>query len=400
MEEKSKLNILETLDTFYPIYDGPTVLLTNYAKHLNTTDKCTVLVPKFPNYTDSQPFEVVRCKSIKVADGYRSVMPWLDKKTKKFVKSNKFDIIHSHSPLVMGKASVKMAKRLGIPSVVTLHTKFEMETYRVTKSKLITKIVMAYILGVFNRADYVWTVSNGAAGTLREYGYKGNIVVIRNGTDMKMPSNRDELVEKVNQTYNLSGQKNVFLFVGRIVETKNLSLVLDALKIVKQTIDDFKFLIVGAGSAVEGLKKQTAELGLENNVLFTGKVMDREFLSGIYLRSDLFLFPSTFDTASLVPIEAAAMKLPTLLVEGCQSAETITDNFDGYTAKENPQAWADRIIEIISNQQKLAQTKEQCHKTVYRSWENVASEVAAKYREHITEYNAKKAMKKQKKQVG
>lgn len=393
MSETGKLKILETLDTFYPNYDGPTVLITNYAKNLDKTNSCAVLVPRYPNYTDNQPFSVFRCKSMKFADGYRCSFPGIDRKAKKFVKQGNFDIIHTHSPLLMGKFSTKMAKRLGIPSVITLHTKFEMEAMRVTKSKFLTSIVMRYILKVFNSADYVWTVSKGAAETLREYGYKGNVTVIRNGTDMKMPPNPEELIEKVNSTYNLKGQKNVFLFVGRIVETKNLSLVLDALKIVKQTLNDFKFLIVGAGSAVEGLQKQCSELGLNDNVMFTGKVMDREFLSGIYLRSDLFLFPSTFDTASLVPIEAAAMKLPTLLVEDCQSAETVTNDFDGYTAPETPQAWADKILEIVADREKLKQISDQCVKSVYRTWENVTDEVAAKYREHIAEFNANRALK-------
>lgn len=45
-------------------------------------------------------------------------------------------------------------------------------------------------------------------------------------------------------------------------------------------------------------------------MIFTGRILERDLLSGYYLRSDLFVLPSLFDTASLAPIEAAALKLP------------------------------------------------------------------------------------------
>ena len=392
-----KIKILETLDSYFPDFNGPTVLVTNYAKILNQKNDCSLLVPKYPNHEDDQPFEIQHCKSMGIYEGFRCAFPFHDKKVKKFIKEGNFDIIHSHSPFPIGNFAAKMGKKLGIPTVVTLHTKFKDDILRLTKSKLITYFVMKYLLRTFNRTDYVWTVSNGAADTLREYGYKGNIEVIRNGTDMKYPDNAEKLVSDVNKQYNLEGKKNVFLFVGRIVETKNLDMLLKALQILKKDNLDFTFLLVGDGSHLEHLKKLAKELDIEDKVIFTGKVMDREKLSGFYLRSDLFLFPSIYDTASLVPLEAASMKLPTLLVEGCQTSETITDNFNGFTAKNDEESWSKRIKEIISEPEKLKEIKEECHKSVYRSWEMVLDEVNNRYLEIIEEYKSKKNNKKSKK---
>ena len=131
------------------------------------------------------------------------------------------------------------------------------------------------------------------------------------------------------------------------------------------------------------------ELKLEDKFIFVGSVSDRELLQGYYLRSDLFLFPSTFDTSSLVPIEAAAHKLPTLLIKGSYTAENITDNVNGFLAEETPQAYAQRIIEIIDTEGLIKSVGEEANKSVYRSWEMVADEVYEKYQKIIREHKLK-----------
>ena len=105
------------------------------------------------------------------------------------------------------------------------------------------------------------------------------------------------------------------------------------------------------------------------------------------------MFPSTFDTSSLVPIEAAAHKLPTLLIKGCCTAENIVDDVNGFLAEETPQAYADKIEEIISNPELMKKVGEEAHRSVYRTWENVADEVLANYQSVIKEYNQKNSDK-------
>lgn len=60
-------------------------------------------------------------------------------------------------------------------------------------------------------------------------------------------------------------------------------------------------------------------------MLFLGPVYDRDVIRAWYCRSDLFLFPSEFDTNGLVVREAAACGLGSVLVEGSCAAEGIVD---------------------------------------------------------------------------
>ena len=108
--------------------------------------------------------------------------------------------------------------------------------------------------------------------------------------------------------------------------------------------------------------------------------MDRELLSAVYLRSDLFMFPSIFDTASLAPIEAASMGVPTLMTLGCSTAEIITDEQNGLLAEADKELWADKIISILTDNKKLNKLKENCKKEVYRSWASVVDEVYEFYK--------------------
>ncbi|MBQ8197018.1 MAG: glycosyltransferase [Clostridia bacterium] len=392
-----KLKILQLLDTYYPIVDGPCNVVRNYSKNLNKDSVCKLAVPKAAKkekYVDKEDFEVLRCRSISAPEKYQLGLPGSDKKFNKKIKQENFDIIHTHSPFTMGRYAIKRAKKQGVPCVATLHTQYDQDFIRVLKgSKPLVNFMMRYIMHTYHKADSVWTVNTASCEILRKYGYKGDIKVVKNGTDMVYPENATELINKVNDAHGLHNQKNVLVYVGRLAMYKNLPLMANALKILKDKGQDFKMLIVGGGYDEDAFKKMISELGLDDEVIFVGTVKDRALLQGYYLRSDLFLFPSSFDTCSLVPIEAAAHKLPTLLIDGSYTAEGITDGVNGFLAKETAEDYAEKIASILSAPETLKAVSEECHKSVYRTWEMVAKEVYEKYQEVIKEYNEKSNVK-------
>lgn len=384
MQKENKMRVLEVLDTYYPKFDGPTMVITNYCKSLNKINgiQAEACVPKFPKYKDNQPFNVFRVKSLKGPEGYYYGVPGFDGKLKKYLKENKFEIIHLHSPFTMCSFFVKYGKKHNIPTVFTFHTKFHEDFDRMLKLKTTRKLAMKYIMHNINRADYVLTVSDGAAECLKDYGYKKNIDVIRNGTDLLPPENSDSLKATVKEKYGLTNEI-IFLSVGRIVENKRIGFALEVMAKLKAKGINFKYLIVGTGNYENELKKMVEQLGLQSNVIFTGKIMDRQLLAGHYLCADLFIFPSTFDTASLAPIEAAAMKLPTIMTLGCPTAEIITDGQNGLLAKElDVEDWAQKIYNCLKAKT-LPALKEKAYAEVYKSWDTVAIEVAQYYQNII-----------------
>ncbi|GHV02812.1 glycosyl transferase [Clostridia bacterium] len=388
-----KIKICESLDTFYPNFDGPIQVVSNYAKELNKISECQVIVPSSgdKSYKDVQPYEVFRVRSIRAFLGYRLAQPATDKKLKRYLREQKFDIIHLHSPFSMAKFLIRYGKKHNVPVILTLHTKFDQDIARVTKFKPFQKIAMRSIMKRFEQADFVWTVNNATVQTLRDYGYKGEVGVVRNGTDMKYPEKAAELRADVLAKHGLDPQKELILiFIGRIVMYKNLGLICDALKIAKEKGLRFKMLVVGFGSDEEQFLEKAKACGLSGEFIFAGKVLDREALSGYYLAADLFLFPSTFDTASLVPIEAAAHKVPTLLVTGSSTAEGTEDGVNAFWAAENAAAYAAKIMDIAADRGKLKAVGEAAYREIYRSWSMAAEEIYQKYDKITDEFGKKR----------
>lgn len=390
-----KKKILLSLDAWYPQVAGPNIVVTNYYRHLNENgNDCRIVVPSYGKKKDAAAnaltkFEPLRCKGMHLpigeGGGFCDALPSQDKKLKRFVKEFQPDILHSHSPFNLGKFYAEVGKKISAPSIFTFHTKFRDEFLRLTKSKVLTRYMMKRIMKAINLHDFVWTVSNGSAETLREYGYKGEITVVRNGTDMTVPENPEELVDWVNREYGLTDCENVMLFVGRIVAVKNLELVFRALQKVKERSKlPFKMVVVGNGLQLNDYKKQAEELGISDRVIFTGEITDRTKLKGFYLRANLFVFASEFDTASLCPLEAAAFSLPTLLVRDCPTSETIRDGVSGFCEVNDSDAWAEKIIEIFSDRNKLEEVGANARKFVYRSWQDVVNEVENKYDEILS----------------
>lgn len=377
------MKILIVLDTFYPVIDGPINVIANLATIINKNKWAEVelLVPKFKEKVELEGVKIHRCSSIRAMEGYRAGMPIFDRSIKKLIKNGGFDIVHVHSPFTLGKYAVKMAKKYKIPSIVTMHTAYKDDFRRILHFKPLEWFMMKYIMGCINKANFVTTVSNGASEMLRDYGCKTpEITVLRNGTDMTPTKVSKEEIEEIRKEYNLENDF-VFLFVGRVVENKNIQFSLNVMSKLKQSgAKNFKFLIVGSGSYEDELKKTVKKLNIEDCVVFAGRISDRKKLAKIYASSDLFMFPSTFDTCGIVAIEAAVNGLFSAMLENCCASEVITHLNNGLSLPNDIEIWKDEILKIMQNKDKIAELKKNAFNTIYISWEDITKQYVEYYK--------------------
>ena len=115
----------------------------------------------------------------------------------------------------------------------------------------------------------------------------------------------------------------------------------------------------------------------------SGKVESKETLEKIYARAKLFLFPSLYDTNSLVQIEAACQSTPTLFLKGAKTAGTVTENVNGFFAEQSEEAYAERIIEILSDEELYNRVAANARKDLYRTWNEVADMIENDYKRLI-----------------
>ena len=390
---KEKITIGLFMDSFFPMIDGVAVVMDNYAKRLIKYANVIVFVPKIPGqkYDDSLfPYKVVRCKSLNlpVVD-YSMPTPKLDRKFIKELKQYDLDMIHIHSPFMMGELGVQYAKKNKIPVIGTMHSQFKQDFKRAVKVNKVANILNHKIIRVFNKCDECWAVNSEVARIFHEeYGYKEMPRVMNNATDMKMVENKDKACEIINKKHNIKPDEKVFLFVGRINNLKNIFFIVESLKVVKTLKPDLKFkmIFVGNGQDEEELKKVVKNNGLEQEVIMTGKVTDKELLADYYARADLFLFPSLYDASSIVQIEAASQKTPTLFLEGAATTATITNNVNGFLSKNDKVQYANNIIRIMEDTDLYNQVSENCYKDLYKNWDDNIQEVYDLYVKTIENY--------------
>lgn len=142
-------------------------------------------------------------------------------------------------------------------------------------------------------------------------------------------------------------------------------------------IDNFYPAIDGVVIAVDNIARKLSE----NNdvVYFTGKVTDRNYLSALYLRSNLLLFPSLMDTSSLVRIEAAVNETPGLFITDSLVGKMIKDDYNGFNSKMDVNTYEKRIIEVISDKKLLTKVSENAKKTLGISWKEVSNQIYKLY---------------------
>ena len=375
-------------EAFNPIMDGVTNVVRNYACWLNRKYGISyVITPHFPNYVDKEEYEVLRYHSISVPTRppYRTGVPALDIQFMRRIKSIPFDIVHAHSPFSAGRIAMNIAHKRGIPVVASFHSKYYDDLLESLKFESAAKIGVSVIVDFYNSADFVWTVNNATAGTLREYGYKGHIEVVNNGTEYETAEDRKAAGHMVNEKLNLKPEELVFLFVGQLVWQKNLKVLINVLDLLRSMGMDYKMLIAGMGHAEEELKRMVEELNLTDRVIFLGPVYDRDYLKSLFCRADLLLFPSVYDNASIVVQEAASQKCPPLLIKGSNTAEGIIDGENGLLSDNSPEAISRRIYDAV-HQSDLSRIGERAHETLYRNWEIIVDEVYGRYKEIVNAY--------------
>lgn len=385
-----KLNVGLFNDSFPPTIDGVANTVLNYAEILHK-NHCDVLVatPKYPNVTDSYPFEVYRYHSIPIVGPipYRLGNPFSPIVIQE-LKAKKLDIIHVHSPFASSLLANQVTggfKKSRSPVVFTYHTKYDIDIAKYAPNKKLIKAMSKFISRNIKCADEVWTVSNGAGQSLRDIGYNGEYRVMPNGTDFARGKADEAAVSEIARIIDYRSDELLFLFVGRMMWYKNLKLIIDTLEILKAKGLKFRAVFAGDGNDRFAIEEYAKSKGLKDMATFVGAIYDREKIRALYTLADLFLFPSTYDTSGLVVKEAAACGCASLLVEGSCAAEGVEGGVSGILAKEDARDCAEQILKTV-NEDGLKAIGENAEKYVYLSWEDAVAQAHSRYEEILADW--------------
>ena len=374
-------------DSFPPIMDGVAQGTRNMAYWLNKKyGKCYVVTPHFPKYNDEEEFDVLRYPSVALLGRkpYRVGMPGLSLDLD--LDKIPFDLVHAKCPFSSGRVALRLARRRNIPLVASFHSRFYDDFKTALKSDAMARAAVRVIVDFFQSADAVWAVSEGSARTLRDYGYVGAISIVENGIDFAIEEDFGQDLREIDWHYGLKKDVPVLLYVGQLIQQKNLAFLLTALDRAARDDIPFTMLFVGEGQYEQELKEKAAAYGLMDRIRFTGVIHDRDMLHRIYARANLFLFPSLYDTFAIVVREAASVGCPALLVHDSDAGQSIQDGVNGFLAEHDPAAYAKRLKEILDDLPGAREVGRTAQETLCRSWEEVVDDVYEEYQRIMTEY--------------
>lgn len=375
------MRIAQCADSFLPVVDGVGRVVYHYARTLaHPGNECYVITPlNNAGYRGQFAFDIVDYVSVRLPSTpqYQTGIALLDRHYVERISTIELDIVHAHTPGFAGIEASRLAERFSVPLVGTFHSKYYDDLLRVTHSDVLASFGSRYVAEFYERCDEVWTVSEDAAETLRSYGFKGEITIVPNGTDVRPPAPEFEAAAR--QRFNL-GHQPILLFVGQIDHKKNLRRIIEAAALLKRSGRSFQLVFAGQGRDKEDLERLAAAQGLEE-VVFTGHITDRDLLDGLYMAASLFVFPSLYDTSGLVVREAAAMGTPSVVVKDTAPAEVITDGVNGLLCTDSPKSLC-AVIEgylfKMSEAERRAM-RQRTRKTIPLPWEKVIAEVERRY---------------------
>jgi glycosyltransferase involved in cell wall biosynthesis len=274
--------------------------------------------------------------------------------------------------------------RAPCPVVVTLH-----DLIPVMHPELETFAARCYwrmhIPAAARGSDFIITISGHALREIREnYNVPADrIRVIMQSFDPAMMERPDpETARAVRTRYGLP--EGYVLYVGTIQPRKNLVTLIDAFAILKRNDKtDRKLVIVGRkGWMFDSLFSRITELGLQNDVLFTGFVPDEE-LPCLFDGAAVFAYLSLFEGFGRPPLEAMACGVPVVASNTTAIPEVVGDAGISVDPRD-----AGRIAEALRHVLETPGVAEELRKKGIErarlfSWEKTARETLEVYRNVI-----------------
>lgn len=260
------------------------------------------------------------------------------------------EIIHVHSPFLLGRVGAHFARQLGVPLVFTFHTLYDQYVHYVPFAREVTReLTRRFCRDFCNQCDLV-IVPTGIIGEhLKKMGVRTMVKKVPTGIKLEEFSTGDK--QWLKKKYQIPPEEKVLLFVGRLGQEKNIGYILDNFAVIAGELPATRLVIVGGGPEEETIKNKIEKLGLKNRVILTGTLPRAEVIN-CYHGADIFVFGSKTETQGLVLAEAKAAGLPVVAVKAFGAVEMVHDGEDGFlTAAGDRQAFVNSVKRLLTDRE-------------------------------------------------
>jgi glycosyltransferase involved in cell wall biosynthesis len=253
-----------------------------------------------------------------------------------FEKHPEYNIIHGH---VRSLASIylRVAKKYGLTTIAHSHsTSSGNGIPALVKNAL--QLPLRYI------AEYYFACSTSAGEWL--FGKRAcnqrNFFVLKNAIETRRFVFDEEIRLQIRRDFQVEN-KFVIGHIGRFNTPKNHKYLIDIFKSVYDQNKNAVLILVGDGELRQSIQGKVENLGLENNVIFTGIRFD---IPALLQSMDVLLFPSLYEGLPVTLIEAQAAGLPCVISNNITDAIKVTNLVDSLSLQNSADHWAKKVLEF------------------------------------------------------
>jgi len=266
------------------------------------------------------------------------------------------DILHAHSPALNAIAALRVGRALGIPVVYEIRAFWEDAAVDHGTSRewgiryRLTRALESYAI---KRANAVTTICEGLRTDILARGTPAEkVTVIPNAVNVENFSTGEAADADLAQSLGLK-EKVLLGFIGSFYAYEGLDVLLQALPKILSQNPDIRVLLVGGGPKDKELKMLARQLGIQDKVIFTGRV-PHEQVQRYYNLIDVLVYPRlrmrlTDLVTPLKPLEAMAQGRLLVASDVGGHRELIEDGKTGILFEAgNPDALATQVVNLLT----------------------------------------------------
>lgn len=309
----------------------------------------------------------------------------------KILKKEKYDLILVRDYAFDGLVAAYIGRKYKIPFVFQLSNPLEQywEDYKINSPKL---MLLFYLFAKFHQfiatrllheADLILPISKWLKEHLVRQGVpESKILPCPSGVDTEFFFNQDG--GNIRNKYHLNGY-NTIIYVGVLGKARGLDVLIQAFSVVMKK-KKVKLIMVGEGNDEDYLKQLANELNVQDNIIFTGRVIHKEIPD--------YIASADIGVSPVAPLYFFKLSSPIKLLEYMSMAKPVIANEEIYEQREileesgagilipfTPEALAEAMIKLLDNPELAAEMGQRGKEWVVknRSYEILARPIEQGY---------------------
>ncbi|MGN1077616.1 MAG: glycosyltransferase [Candidatus Gallimonas sp.] len=309
------------------LFGGVEKVIENYLKGFDkNTFSFTIIAQEGSSIENIAYFESMGFKVELVTHKRKN---WIKnaKQIKELLKAGNYDIVHSHMSFTNFYV-LRIAKKLGIKTRINhYHNVFQFAGLK------------SFFVRVCNKlCDRYATCNIFCSREVKKYFGKSTkeSFILYNAIDIDRFEYSEENRAEVRKKFEIGDNTTVVGHVGRFVEQKNHSFLLELFHEYHKRNSNSKLMLCGEGPMMNSIQEKADALNILSDVIFVGSTTE---ISKFYQAMDVFVFPSLYEGLGLTFLEAQISGLFCIGSDILADEAIVSDSVKRLSLKEPIGSW-------------------------------------------------------------